>query len=206
MSGSDVFSTFIQSSDIAAADPDGISTSQTTGGAANLTITGALASAGVATLVPARNVTITSGGSDERARTFTVTGTDVNGNAVTEDITGPNTSATVPGTKIFLTVTQVAVNGALTGNVTVGTGTTVSATIFAGRTRIRGVYFVNSNNAGTLDFVNGNNGSTVMKLLTTGTQNTSDYPDIPDEGLLCKDGAFVNFLAADVAALTVFFN
>jgi hypothetical protein len=206
MSGSDVFSTFIQSSDIAAADPDGICTSQTTSGAANLTIAGALATAGVATLAPARNVSITSGGSDERTKTFTITGTDVSGNTVSEEIAGPNTSATVSTTSIFLTVTQVAVDGALAGNVTVGSGATVSATIFAGRTRIRGIYFVNSNNAGPLTFVDGNNGATVMKLLTTGTQNTSDYPDIPDEGLLCKDGAFVNFLAADVTALTVFFN
>ena len=178
MSGSDVFSTFIQSSDIAAADPDGICTSQTTSGAANLTIAGALATAGVATLVPARNVSITSGGSDERTKTFTITGTDVSGNTVSEEIAGPNTSATVSTTSIFLTVTQVAVDGALAGNVTVGSGATVSATIFAGRARIRGIYFVNSNNAGPLTFVDGNNGATVMKLLTTGTQNTSDYPDI----------------------------
>ena len=45
-----------------------------------------------------------------------------------------------------------------------------------------------------------------MTLQTTGTQNTSDYPDIPDGGLLCPDGAFVNFAAADVFAVTVFFN
>jgi hypothetical protein len=45
-----------------------------------------------------------------------------------------------------------------------------------------------------------------MTFQTSGTQNTSDYPDIPDEGVLCTDGAFVNFLAADVLALTVFYN
>ena len=45
-----------------------------------------------------------------------------------------------------------------------------------------------------------------MSLQTAGTQNTADYPDIPDEGILCSNGVFVNFLAADVAAFTVFYN
>ena len=206
MAGSDVQSTFILSSDIAAADPDGVCAAQTTGGAANLTINGALATAGVATLLPARNVTITSAGSSETGKSLTITGTDVNGNAVTESIAGPGGSATVATTAIFSTVTQVAVDGALTGNVTVGSGTSLSATIFAGRARIRGIYFVNSTTAGTLNFVDGNNGPSVMKIQTTGTEKTSDYPDIPDEGLVCATGAYVNFTATHVTALTVFYN
>ena len=206
MAGSDVLSTFILSSEVAAADPDGVCTTQTTSGAGNLTINGALASAGVATLVPSRYLTITSGGSDESGKTFTVTGTDANGSTITETITGPGASATVVGTVIFNTVTQIAVDAALAGNVTVGSGDSLSSTIFAGRARIRGIYFVNSNNAGTLNFVNGNNGSTVMKIQTTGTQQTADYPDIPDEGLLCTTGAYMNFAATDVTAVTVFYN
>ena len=206
MAGSDVFSTYVLSSTIAAADPNGVCLTQSTGGAANLSIDGALTSGSVATLVPARNATITSGGSSETGKTFTFTGTDVSGNAVTEAISGPGTSATVSTTKVFKTITQIAVDAALTGDVTVGSGTTVSETIFAGRTRMRGIYFVNTNSSGPLAFHNGNNGNNVMTLQTTGTQNTSDYPDIPDEGLWCPDGAFVNFAAADVFAVTVFFN
>ena len=206
MAGSDVFLTYILSSDIAAADPDGVCTTQSTSGAANLTLDGALVDTGVATLVPARNATVTSAGSSETGKTFTFTGTDANGNAVTETINGPGSSATVSTTKVFKTITQIAVSAALTGDVTVGSGTTVSETIFAGRARIRGIYFVNSNSSGPLAFHNGNNGDTVMTFQTSGTQNTSDYPDIPDEGVLCTDGAFVNFLAADVLALTVFYN
>ena len=206
MAGSDVFSTHVLSSEIAAADPNGVCTAQTTGGAANLTIDVALTDGGVATLVPARNATITSAGSSETGKTFTFTGTDANGNAVTEAISGPGSSATVSTTNVFKTITQIAVDGALTGNVTVGSGTTVSETIFAGRARIRGIYFVNTNSAGPLAFKNGNNGDIVMSLQTAGTQNTADYPDIPDEGILCSNGVFVNFLAADVAAFTVFYN
>ena len=45
-----------------------------------------------------------------------------------------------------------------------------------------------------------------MKLQTTGTAATADYPDVPDDGVLCTDGAFVNCLAASFTALTVFYN
>ena len=207
MAGSDTFSTYIAPGDLAAADPNGICTTQTPGGAVDLTINGALTSGGVATLVPARNVTITSGGSSETGKTFTVTGTATDGTAVTEAIAGPGGSATGSTTALFETVTQVAVDGATSGAVTVGSGTTVNQVVFAGRTRLRGIYFVNSAAAGVLDFKNGaSNGTTVMQLMTSGTASTADYPDIPDEGVLCSDGAYVNFTTTDVTAFTVFYN
>ena len=43
-----------------------------------------------------------------------------------------------------------------------------------------------------------------MKLMTTGTAATADYPDIPDEGVLCSDGAYVNFTTTDVTAFKIF--
>ena len=72
MAGSDTFSTYITPTGLAAADPNGISQSQTPGSASDLTINGALQSGGVATLVPARNVTVTSGGSSETGKNFTI--------------------------------------------------------------------------------------------------------------------------------------
>ncbi len=207
MAGSDTFSTYITPTGLAAADPNGICLTQTPGSATNLTINCALQSGGVATLVPARNVTITSGGSSETGKDFTITGTATDGTTVTETIAGPGGSATVSTTALFETVTQVAVDAATAGAVTVGSGTTVNQTVFAGRTRLRGIYIVNAGAAGDLDFKNGSsNGDTVMKLMTTGTAATADYPDIPDEGVLCADGAYVNFTTTDVTAFTVFFN
>ena len=84
MAGSDVQSTFIES---AAADPNGISASAAVGNNANLVIGGALASGGAVTFDSPRNVTITSAGNDSGI-SFTVTGTDVDGAAQTESITG----------------------------------------------------------------------------------------------------------------------
>ena len=65
-------------------------------------------------------VTITSGGSDESNKTFTVTGTDMSGNTLIEVITGPAASATVTGRQIFKTITSVVNSAATTGNITIG--------------------------------------------------------------------------------------
>jgi len=100
------------------ADRNGISVAQTPSAASNLTITGALATGGVATMDVARHVSIYSDG-DESGDTYTITGTDRHGDALTEEITGPDTT-TVKGSSNFLTVTQVATDGAGTGNIEVG--------------------------------------------------------------------------------------
>lgn len=104
--------------DPADVDADGISTAQTPVGAGNLTITGAFASGGVATMDYAYQVGVTSDGIDNGV-TFTITGTDQDGKALSETITGPN-ATTVETTGYFKTVSQVAISGAGTGNITVG--------------------------------------------------------------------------------------
>lgn len=104
---------------LAAADADGISVSQTPSGAGNLTITGALASGGVATMDVARRVIITSA-ADDHSRTFTITGTGRNGLSQSETIAGGNAVA-VQSVRDYLTVTQVSVDAATAGAVTVGT-------------------------------------------------------------------------------------
>lgn len=90
-------------------DADGICASQNPSGAGNLTINGALATGGVATLAAAQKVTITSAGNDT-AITFTITGTDADGVTISEAVTGANAS-TAKSTKYFKTITQVAVSG-----------------------------------------------------------------------------------------------
>lgn len=102
-------------------DADGISVSQkpAAGGVQNLTITGVLATGGVATLDVPRHVSIYSSGNESSA-SFVVTGTDRYGDALTETITGPGASATVKGSKNFKTVTSVTISTDAAGNVTVG--------------------------------------------------------------------------------------
>lgn len=103
---------------IAAADADGICASQTPSAGA-LTINGALASGGVATLDVQRRVLITTA-ADESAKTFTVTGTNWAGNIVSQTIDGPNAS-TGATTISFKTVTSVTISASAAGAVTVGT-------------------------------------------------------------------------------------
>ena len=148
-SATDVQAVFIEA-DTDALDADSISQSQTPSGAGNLTINGAKASGGVATFDSARQVTITSAGNDS-ARTFTVTGTDVNGFSISEAVTGANASAAT-STKHFKTVTQIAVDDATAGAVTAGMNTSAIAVIFAGRARLKGAFIVNSSTAGTVSF------------------------------------------------------
>lgn len=103
---------------IAAADADGICASQTpTAGA--LLVNGALASGGVATLDVQRRVLITAA-ADESATSFTITGTNWQGNAISEVVSGPN-AATASTTISFKTVTSVTIADNAVGAVTVGT-------------------------------------------------------------------------------------
>ena len=93
----------------AEADDDGISVSAQVANEANLVLGGALASSGSVTFVYGRLVTITSGGNDS-GFAFTVTGTNVDGDAQTEAITGAN-AGVAKGTKFFKTITQIASGG-----------------------------------------------------------------------------------------------
>lgn len=101
-----------------AADADGFASDDLSGGAGTFTLDGALASGGTVTLSQPQHVTITSANNDSGV-TFTVTGTDRYGNAMTEAITGPN-ATTVTGTKNFATVTSIANDSATVGVVTAG--------------------------------------------------------------------------------------
>ncbi|MGZ8432776.1 MAG: hypothetical protein ACXWYM_00330 [Candidatus Binatia bacterium] len=99
-------------------DADGISVSQTPLAGGNLTITGALASGGTVTLANPHLVTITSAG-DETSRTFTVSGYDASGQAITDAITGVDNNVAT-GVKYFKKITSIAVDAATTGAVTAG--------------------------------------------------------------------------------------
>lgn len=96
-----------------------VAASQTPSGAGNLTINGTLATAGVATLDIARRVAIYTS-SNLSNRTFTITGTDRNGYALSEVLTGGN-AVTVYTLGDFKTLTQIAISGSAAGALTVGT-------------------------------------------------------------------------------------
>ena len=77
--------------------------------ATNATLTGSSAAAGNVSLTVASRVSLTSTG-NQSGITVTITGTDADGNAQTEVLTGPN-NATVTGDKLFKTITQYETAG-----------------------------------------------------------------------------------------------
>ena len=66
-------------------------------------------------------ITILSEGGDLSSTSFTVTGTDMAGNSVTETITGPTFGNSTEGSQVFKTVTNIVPNNTVSGaQVTVG--------------------------------------------------------------------------------------
>jgi hypothetical protein len=204
ITGSDVKAVFIEA-DTDALDADGICASQTSGATAStLTINGAKASGGVATLNSARQITLASA-ANLADKTFTITGTDVNGDALTESLTGPNNN-TVTSTKHFLTVTEIAFTDGTSGTMTAGFNTSAIAVVFAGRTRLKGAFIVNSATGGIVSFRDsadaGESGTTLLQLGTVASATAERDVTIPGEGVLFDNGVFIPY----TAGTTVFTN
>jgi hypothetical protein len=97
---------------------NGIAKSQTVSGESNLSLTGNFVISGTAQLVTAHKVGIVSSG-DDSGITFTVSGTNANGEAQNEVVTGSNANVAFTVNR-YLTVTSIAVSGASSGTVVVG--------------------------------------------------------------------------------------
>ena len=175
-----------------------IAAAQTLGGAGNFT----LANTTVGNLP--QTITFTSTGNISGV-TMTITGTDLNGDAQTENISGPNNN-TVTSTNAFLTVTQVAADAAVSTNTSIGiTGTAKEGIVFEGRTRIRGLHGVSSGTAGSMVFRNSSTSGSILLELDTPNQDDFIDPYIPDDGVLFDSGAYLN-VGDGVTSVTVFFD
>ena len=203
MSGSDVISVTI-TADTVAADDDGISANAAVGNNAALTIGGALASGGSVTLSHARKVTITSAGDDDEI-SFTVVGTDVNGDSQTETVTGAN-AGVATSSNFFLTIASITAVGDPAGNVKAGISADASDVIFAGRVRLKGFSIVSGGSAGTIEFKNTSPaGTTLFKAKTIGTDNTTIDRTIPAEGVLFDAGMYVTYTVGTIDMMTFFY-
>jgi hypothetical protein len=175
-----------------------IAAAQTLGGAGNFT----LANTTVGNLP--QTITFTSTGNISGV-SMTITGTDLNGDAQTESINGPNNN-TVTSTNKFLTVTQVAADGAVGTNTSIGiTGTATEGILTPGRTRIRGLHGVSSGTAGSMTFRNSSTTGSILLELDTPNQDDFIDPYIPDDGVVFSSGAYLN-VGSGVTSVTVFFD
>ena len=98
---------------VTATDPDGLVDNETLGSAGDFTLDGAQTSSGVATNI--NSFLTISSSNDLSSRSFTIIGTDIDGNAQQETITGPTAGNTVTGTKIFQNITKISSDGAASG-------------------------------------------------------------------------------------------
>lgn len=99
---------------------NGIALSQTPGAAGNLTLNGSLVTAGVANLVTAQRVVAVSANAGDTTQSLTITGTDRNGNGISE-VLKLNGTTQVNSVNDYLTVTKIAISAATVGALTAGT-------------------------------------------------------------------------------------
>jgi len=153
-------------------------------------------------------ITIKSAGGNNTGNEFTITGTDGNGDALTEDVTGPGSGLTVNSTERYLTITSIVSDGAIVTDIQagwLGTGTG-TGTIFGGRTRVRGMQGVGKAAAGNVLFKNTSITGTTLLTVPTVADTAMIEPYIPDNGVLFKAGAFISIPYTAVTGLTVFYD
>jgi hypothetical protein len=182
-----------------AAALQGIVTSQALAGAGALTIDGTLSTGGVATLTPPQNVVITSGGNDSGI-TFTISGTDYGGSAISEVLTGGSGSA-VTSLYLYATVTSIVASGAVATTVEAGVGGAVySPWLIVGAQRNHYQWtqrtFIAAGDSATynvevtsdINLMNNTGGyaDDIIDIISGETGNTTSYNTTPWEGIRLK--------------------
>jgi len=196
-------------SDEIAADDNGISASANPGNNAALTIGGALHSGNTVTNTGGRIVEITSAGNDA-AIDATVTGTDVNGDALSETIDMGNAGAVVT-TAHFKTITLIQTIGNSAGNVIAGTTTGAADVISKATCRLHSMDIVSGGTAGVVNFHNGITdgvpGDILFKHRTLGTDNTAPgHITFGGDGILFDKGMYVTYTVGHIDMMNFFFN
>ena len=156
----------------------------------------------------ARKITATTAGTSDNGKTITIVGTDQNGDALTEVITLTGSAETSSGTTgAFLTITSATVSAQPAANVSLGMTADVFGSIFQGRTRVRQVNAESGGAVGSVLFRDGSiTGTTLLTVRTGGTAGDINTVNIPQDGILYKDGAFVTFSEVSCNSATVYFD
>ena len=185
-------------------EPDGVDADQVSASGSATTLV--IADGG-----PYGNVTETItlySSADNSGNDFTITGTDGNGDAQTEVLTGPNAASTVNSVNKYATITSIVSDGAIATDIQagiLGTGA-LTGIVFAGRTRIRGLTGTSKASAGNVVFKNTSiTGTSLFTVPLTGAVASID-PYVPDNGVLFKAGAYINLTAADITGITVYYD
>ena len=153
--------------------------------------------------INAQTVTVTSTANNSGVN-FVVVGTDENGDAQTSASTaGPNaTTKSMPDT--WLSVTSITADASIVTDISAGvTAGATTGTLFAGRTRVRGMAG-NGAGAGHLNFKNSS--ATGTTLHTEYTRDALIDPYIPDNGILFDSGCYIQGTASAVVGISIFYD
>ena len=153
--------------------------------------------------VNAQTVTVTSTANNSGVN-FVVVGTDEKGDAQTSASTaGPNaTTKSMPDT--WLSVTSITADASIVTDISAGvTAGATTGTLFAGRTRVRGMAG-NGAGAGHLNFKNSS--ATGTTLHTEYTRDALIDPYIPDNGILFDSGCYIQGTASAVVGISIFYD
>jgi|TARA_R100000458_G_scaffold56674_1_gene61852 hypothetical protein len=202
MARSDVKAVFL-TADTNAVDAASVSAAERAN--TDFTIGGTDASGGVATFSSGRIITCTTAGTGDNGKTVTITGTDVNGDSQSEVITLTGSATAHAGSKYFKTVTAAAASAQPAANVSIGMAAGCADVIFAGRSRLKGVYIVNSGTAGTIDFLTTSpTGTSTMKLGTVASATVTRDVTIPEEGVVFSDGVYIQYTVSTFTTMTAY--
>ena len=123
-------------------------------------------------------VTVTSDG-DDGSTDFTVVGTNMAGDALTEVITGVDTD-TVTSTAYFSAITSITPSATSTNDISVGL-----SGLALPKCRIRGVYFVGAANAGSVIVTRVSDSRKVLNVVSAAGSGANAFTFyVPGEGIV----------------------
>ena len=196
-------------SDEVAADDNGITATAAVANNAALVLGGALTSGGAFTSATGGRIIEITSASDDSAIDFTVVGTDVNGDALSQTIDGADGAAVT--TKFFKTVTGITAVGDPAGAVITGTTTGAADVISKATCRLHSMDIVSGGTAGVVNFHNGITdgvpGDILFKHRTLGTDNTAPgHITFGGDGILFDQGMYVTYTVGHIDMMNFFFN
>jgi len=190
-----------------ALDADGLSTAAAVGNNAALTLGGALTSGGAYTADTgtARQITLLSAG-DDSGKTFTVVGTDVHGDALSETVTGAN-AGTATSTGYFATISSITAVGNPAGNMSAGINANVAGVIFKGRTRVKNLIWSGGGAIGTVNIRNsGTAGTSLINVRSNATLGINDNLTLAKDGVLFDSGAYITYAETQCISVSAFYG
>ena len=156
-------------------------------------------------LKTARQITLLSAGNDS-SKTFTVVGTDVNGDALSETVTGAD-SSTATSTGYFATISSITAVGNPAGNMSAGINSEVAGVVFKGRTRVKNLNWTGGGAIGTINVRNsGTAGTSLIAVRSNATLGVNDNLNLADDGVVFASGAYITYTETQCNSVTAFYG